>query len=725
MPETPYEPKETKALPASKLFEKRSSFESAVAMAGIGEILMDVFDGDRATMGGAPFNGAFHLNQLLESSEQGNAWVVSAVGDDLWGKQIRTTMAEASMSTRYLSTDHQHATGTSSVTEHDGQAGFIIQQDVAWDYLELSPMIQALESRCSAVVFGSLAQRSEESRNTIHKFVTGVDGHRLFDMNLRRNSEMGTAGYTGAPGYTTEIIEESLRLATIAKCNSDELIEIGGTLGLGADSSDPVLRLWQLMEALQRRYALQAVVITRGKEGAMLMAGDERIRLDDSQVRQDRVHPVGGGDAFTAGVLFGMSKHWSLEASATLANLLANYVVTQLSATPVFPKEVVDEFLSLMRQQSLQAPRSFDVAGKTETPHVRYQGRQAVRIEDDSLRLTAMIEGGHIAEILHKESGTNPLWQSPWPTIEPSAYSAETHPEFGGSAEARLTAGMLGHILCLDLFGTPGAEESAAGMTVHGEAPIAVYRAYTEENKLHMSTVLSLAEIKFERSIWLAGSGVVCFSETVESLAATDRPIAWTQHVTLGAPFLEAGVTQTLLTATKSKTPEVPFNQTLDTQKLNAEFHWPLCPQQDGSIEDLRTFTSKASSSGFTAHLMDPRQEHACFAAWSPRLKLLFGYIWKRTDFPWLARWEENHLRPWAPWNLNGFALGMEFGVSPLLESRRDMVERGTLFGTPTYRWLPAKSSLRVKYCAFTKPADLMPARVVWDGNETVTVHDE
>ena len=40
----------------------------------------------------------------------------------------------------------------------------------------------------------------------------------------------------------------------------------------------------------------------------------------------------------------------------------------------------------------------------------------------------------------------------------------------------------------------------------------------------------------------------------------------------------------------------------------------------------------------------------------------------------------------------------MEFGVSPMPESRREMTERGQLFGVPTYRWLPARSRIEVEY---------------------------
>src|SRR5689334_12860410 len=104
-----------------------------------------------------------------------------------------------------------------------------------------------------------------------------------------------------------------------------------------------------------------------------------------------------------------------------------------------------------------------------------YRNRRAVQLENDTLRLTALVEGGHIAELFHKPTGVNPLWNPPWPSIEPSMYSPGKHPEYGANAESKLLAGLMGHNLCLDIFGGPSEEEAAAGMTVHGEASVAAY----------------------------------------------------------------------------------------------------------------------------------------------------------------------------------------------------------------------------------------------------------
>jgi hypothetical protein len=189
---------------------------------------------------------------------------------------------------------------------------------------------------------------------------------------------------------------------------------------------------------------------------------------------------------------------------------------------------------------------------------------------------------------------------------------------------------------------------------------------------------------------------------------ALDRPIAWTQHVTLGPPFLERGVTQFRLSATKSKVFEGEFG-TDGYLQASAEFDWPMAPGKDGSPVDLRQFTSAPASSAYTTHLMDPRLNDAFFLAWHPGSKLAFGYRWKRADFPWTGIWEENHSRLSGPWDGRTLTRGLEFGVSPIPESRREMIDRRSLFGVPSYRWLPAATRVQAEYWAVARVAETIP----------------
>jgi hypothetical protein len=342
-----------------------------------------------------------------------------------------------------------------------------------------------------------------------------------------------------------------------------------------------------------------------------------------------------------------------------------------------------------------------------------YRGRRARTLENELLQIIVTCEGGHIAAVTDKTTKINPLWSPPWPSLEPSQYDAVKHPQYGANSESKLLAGIPGHNLCMDIFGGPSEAEAEAGMTVHGEASVAPYEITVKGEMLVQKATFPQAQLRFNRTIRLpAGSRTASISETVENLSQLDRPIAWTQHATIGPPFLEKGKTQFRSTATKSKVVENDFTGGKGYMKIGAEFEWPMVPCADGTTEDLRVFTNRGVSGAFSTHLMDPAKTQASFLAWSPTHRLAFGYSWKQTDFPWLGIWEENYSRSAPPWNGVTLTRGMEFGASPFPESRRAMIERGQLFGVPGYKWIPARRSVTVEYRMFLVPAEVVPENV-------------
>ena len=181
-----------------------------------------------------------------------------------------------------------------------------------------------------------------------------------------------------------------------------------------------------------------------------------------------------------------------------------------------------------------------------------YRGRRAAIVENDEVRVAVLEEGGHIAELLDKRSGVNPLWTPPWKSIEPSTYVRGTHTEYGSGADAKLLAGIMGHNVCVDIFGGPSEEEAAAGLTPHGDASVVRYELDVTGQVMSMRAVLPLAELRLERRIELRDRAVR-IREIIENVTACDRPIGWTEHVTLGPPFLEKGRTEFRASATRSK----------------------------------------------------------------------------------------------------------------------------------------------------------------------------
>jgi hypothetical protein len=341
-----------------------------------------------------------------------------------------------------------------------------------------------------------------------------------------------------------------------------------------------------------------------------------------------------------------------------------------------------------------------------------FKCRRAVQLENEILRVTVLQEGGHIAEVYDKRAGVSPLWIPHWTSVEPSAFGPNQYSQFGTGPDAKLLVGIMGHNLCLDIFGGPSPEEAAAGLTVHGESSVNRYEIAVQADGLFLETTLPIAQLKFTRSLHLHGE-LVRIHETVDNLGAMDRPLAWTQHVTLSPPFLDPATTQFSASMVRSIVSETDpgFAAYL---RPGSEFIWPMAPRPDGELADLRQMHPIAPASGYTAHLADTQRDDAYFIAYAPQFKLAFGYIWKRTNFPWLGIWEENCSRLGSPWDGRTITRGMEFGVSPFPESRREMVERNRLLDAPTYKWLPAHGHLEAEYWITSQIEDALPESLSW-----------
>src|ERR1700751_161439 len=178
---------------------------------GLGEVLWDLFPG-RSCLGGAPANFAY-ITTLM--GDQGI--VASRVGEDSRGIEALRRLEELGLNIEHVQTDREHPTGTVDVkVDGNGQPRFEIAQPVAWDHLQWTLDWQHFPDTADAVCFGSLAQRSPTSRETIRRFLKATSSRtlKIFDVNLRQSF------------YSAEILEDSMKLAEIVKLNDDELPRI-------------------------------------------------------------------------------------------------------------------------------------------------------------------------------------------------------------------------------------------------------------------------------------------------------------------------------------------------------------------------------------------------------------------------------------------------------------------------------------------------------------------
>jgi hypothetical protein len=307
--------------------------------------------------------------------------------------------------------------------------------------------------------------------------------------------------------------------------------------------------------------------------------------------------------------------------------------------------------------------------------------------------------GGHICELgLNSVPGVNPLWKPPWTTLDPHRYSPGKHRRvYGPPPDGRLLAGIAGHSISFDHFGPPSKEETTAGLATHGEAPNTKWRLKKSAGAFCFDCTLPAAQIDFRRCIALDSTHPVVFvEERAENLSAYDRPISWNEHVTFGPPFLECGTTVFDMPATRAKVCQPDYSERIFLQP-DAEFTWPEAPRSDGGLHNLRA-TPDERFGHYTAQLLDRDAEIAFISACNPHQRLLVVYLFRRAEFPWVGNWEERNNRKGAPWNGRTFCRGLEFSTTPFAIPRRDTIDQGPLFGEPTYRWLPAKSTLTIRF---------------------------
>lgn len=287
-------------------------------IAGVGEILWDRFpDGDK--FGGAPANFAGSAAQV--ASDRAQVYVVSGVGQDDLGCEALERLAQRDVDTSCVAQLDQ-PTGTVDVSVGPtGSASYEFASDTAWDNLTWLNEFAELAPQCDAICFGTLGQRSQQSRETFRRFIreTPAECLRIFDINLRE------------PYFNDEVILASLELANVLKLNDEEL-PVVARLGNLEGSQESLLR------QLAARYELNCIALTCGADGAILLRGDE---LNKAPGRPTEVtDTVGAGDAFTAALAVGLLDEAPLDQINDHATSLAAYVCSQAGGAPAIPAEL-------------------------------------------------------------------------------------------------------------------------------------------------------------------------------------------------------------------------------------------------------------------------------------------------------------------------------------------------------------------------------------------------
>ena len=284
---------------------------------GMGEALWDVLP-EGKKLGGAPANFAYHVSQFGLNSR-----VVSAVGQDKLGTEILDNFREKRL--QGIIETVPYPTGTVQVTlDNEGVPCYDIKEGVAWDNIPYTEELDQLARQTQAVCFGSLAQRSIVSRETIARFLDTMpdtpDTLKIFDINLRQSF------------YPKEILCDSFSRGNVLKINDEALVTGRRLFGYpGIDLQD---KCWILLA----KYNLKMLILTCGVNGSYVFTPGHVSFVETPTVQV--ADTVGAGDSFTAAFTAAIIRGRSVREAHQLAVDTSAYVCTQQGAMPVLPESL-------------------------------------------------------------------------------------------------------------------------------------------------------------------------------------------------------------------------------------------------------------------------------------------------------------------------------------------------------------------------------------------------
>lgn len=284
----------------------------------MGEALWDVLP-DGKKIGGAPANFAYHVSQFGFDSR-----VVSAIGDDESGDEILSVFDEKTL--KYHLPKVGFPTGTVQVTlDEDGIPAYEIKTGVAWDNIPFTPELEELASKTGAICFGSLAQRSPVSRETISRFLSVMDRNedclKIFDINLRQHF------------FSMELILDSLSRCNILKINDEELIIVKKMLGIETDDSAAIC------QKLIADFHLRMLILTCGTKGSHVFTPTVSSFEPTPQVTV--ADTVGAGDSFTASFCAAILKGHPVKTAHRFAVEVSAHVCSCHGAMPKLPQALI------------------------------------------------------------------------------------------------------------------------------------------------------------------------------------------------------------------------------------------------------------------------------------------------------------------------------------------------------------------------------------------------
>ena len=285
-----------------------------------GEVLWDVFPNHKK-IGGAPLNVALRLQSL-----ENNVSIITRIGDDSEGMEIKEFINERGVAIEYIQVDTTLKTGEVAVVLNEkGSASYTINFPRAWDNIQLTEKAKEITENSDAFIFGSLIARNDASKNTLYQLLK-IAKYKIFDINLR------------APHYTLEVLKYLMNEADFIKFNDDEIFEIAALLHFKTESLEDTIKF------IATQTNTKSICVTKGRHGAILYYNNTFYYNNGYKIVV--VDTVGAGDSFLASLTNKLLKGSLPQEALNFACAVGAIVASNEGANPEIKKEAIAKFIN-------------------------------------------------------------------------------------------------------------------------------------------------------------------------------------------------------------------------------------------------------------------------------------------------------------------------------------------------------------------------------------------
>jgi fructokinase len=294
----------------------------AKKIVAFGEVVWDILPKGNI-LGGTPSNMVFRCNSFGEEG-----YLLSRLGSDELGNKALIRLQELGISVDNVQVDSEFPTGTVNISfDANNEPVYDVTPDVAFDHIEFSTEALKLARKADCLFFGLLPQRYGISKNTIRELIkeSSPGALKFFDLKLFRHF------------FDAAVVENLLKSSNIVRIKEKEIDFLNKNLCLECDPQN-------FGEELLRKYKIDLVLITRGKNGVSAFHKDKG-SFNDSGYLIDLKDNIGSGMAFSAGFLHFYLNGKPLQEALNFGNAAGALNATKAGATTFFNKNDVLRFM--------------------------------------------------------------------------------------------------------------------------------------------------------------------------------------------------------------------------------------------------------------------------------------------------------------------------------------------------------------------------------------------